>query len=177
MLCRKRRMVRPGNRHAQGARINRLATARKRFRRLPRLRQSRHTPFAVGPDHCWISENRLDATFGFTTADRLGRSSKTGTFLRRHSPACPGHLSWHVRAAMVWTSRIGASLTGHGRGRSHLVMASAGPAIHASLMLVTALAPVIGYDKASQIAHYAMDNVLTLKEAGLCHRGRIRSCR
>jgi fumarate hydratase, class II len=36
-----------------------------------------------------------------------------------------------------------------------------------SLMLVTALAPVIGYDKASQIAHYAMDNDLTLKEAAL----------
>src|SRR4029077_19872663 len=31
-----------------------------------------------------------------------------------------------------------------------------------SLMLVTALAPVIGYDKASKIAHYAMDNDLTL---------------
>jgi len=29
-----------------------------------------------------------------------------------------------------------------------------------SLMLVTALAPVIGYDKASKIAHYAMDNDL-----------------
>ncbi len=36
-----------------------------------------------------------------------------------------------------------------------------------SLMLVTALAPVIGYDKASKIAHYAMDNDLTLKEAAL----------
>ena len=36
-----------------------------------------------------------------------------------------------------------------------------------SLMLVTALAPVIGYDKASQIAHYAMDNDLTLKDAAL----------
>ena len=34
-------------------------------------------------------------------------------------------------------------------------------------MLVTALSPVIGYDKASQIAHYAMDNDLTLKEAAL----------
>ena len=32
-----------------------------------------------------------------------------------------------------------------------------------SLMLVTALAPVIGYDKASQIAHHAMDHDLTLK--------------
>jgi fumarate hydratase, class II len=36
-----------------------------------------------------------------------------------------------------------------------------------SLMLVTALTPVIGYDKASQIAHYAMDNDLTLKAAAL----------
>jgi fumarate hydratase class II len=36
-----------------------------------------------------------------------------------------------------------------------------------SLMLVTALAPVIGYDKASKIAHYAMRNDLTLKEAAL----------
>lgn len=34
-----------------------------------------------------------------------------------------------------------------------------------SLMLVTALSPVIGYDKASQIAHYAVDNDLTLKAA------------
>ncbi len=36
-----------------------------------------------------------------------------------------------------------------------------------SLMLVTALAPVIGYDKASRIAHYALDNDLTLKAAAL----------
>ena len=36
-----------------------------------------------------------------------------------------------------------------------------------SLMLVTALAPVIGYDKASKIAHHAMDNNLTLKESAL----------
>ena len=34
-------------------------------------------------------------------------------------------------------------------------------------MLVTALSPVIGYDKASKIAHHAMDNDLTLKEAAL----------
>jgi fumarate hydratase, class II len=36
-----------------------------------------------------------------------------------------------------------------------------------SLMLVTALAPVIGYDKASQIAHHAADHDLTLKQAAL----------
>ena len=36
-----------------------------------------------------------------------------------------------------------------------------------SLMLVTALSPVIGYDKASKIAHLAMDNDLTLKAAAL----------
>jgi len=36
-----------------------------------------------------------------------------------------------------------------------------------SLMLVTALSPVIGYDKASKMAHYALDNDLTLKETAL----------
>ncbi len=36
-----------------------------------------------------------------------------------------------------------------------------------SLMLVTALSPVIGYDKASKIAHYAMNHDLTLKDAAL----------
>ncbi len=36
-----------------------------------------------------------------------------------------------------------------------------------SLMLVTALSPVIGYDKASKIAHYALHNDLSLKEAAL----------
>ena len=39
--------------------------------------------------------------------------------------------------------------------------------VERSLMLVTALSPVIGYDKASQIAHYAMDKDLTLKAAAL----------
>ncbi|MBV8588581.1 MAG: class II fumarate hydratase, partial [Acetobacteraceae bacterium] len=39
--------------------------------------------------------------------------------------------------------------------------------VERSLMLVTALSPVIGYDKASKIAHYAMDKDLTLKEAAL----------
>jgi fumarate hydratase class II len=39
--------------------------------------------------------------------------------------------------------------------------------VERSLMLVTALAPVIGYDKASKIAHYAMDHDLTLKDAAL----------
>ncbi|MER8844297.1 class II fumarate hydratase [Mesorhizobium australicum] len=36
-----------------------------------------------------------------------------------------------------------------------------------SLMLVTALSPVVGYDKASKIAHYAMDNDVTLKAAAV----------
>jgi fumarate hydratase class II len=42
-----------------------------------------------------------------------------------------------------------------------------GEYVERSLMLVTALSPVIGYDKASKIAHYALDNDLTLKEAAL----------
>jgi len=36
-----------------------------------------------------------------------------------------------------------------------------------SVMLVTALNPVIGYDRASQIAHLAMEHDLTLREAAL----------
>ena len=39
--------------------------------------------------------------------------------------------------------------------------------VERSLMLVTALTPVIGYDKASKIAHYARGNDLTLKAAAL----------
>ena len=39
--------------------------------------------------------------------------------------------------------------------------------VQQSLMLVTALSPEIGHDKASEIAHYANDHELTLKEAAL----------
>jgi fumarate hydratase class II len=39
--------------------------------------------------------------------------------------------------------------------------------VNRSLMLVTALVPLIGYDKAAKIAHYAADHDLTLKEAAL----------
>ena len=39
--------------------------------------------------------------------------------------------------------------------------------VERSLMLVTALSPVIGYDKSSKIAHYALDNDLTLRQAAL----------
>jgi fumarate hydratase class II len=39
--------------------------------------------------------------------------------------------------------------------------------VERSLMLVTALAPEIGYDKASQIAHHAMEHDLTLRAAAL----------
>ena len=39
--------------------------------------------------------------------------------------------------------------------------------VEESVMLVTALSPVIGYDKASKIAHQAMDDDLTLKQAAI----------
>ncbi len=39
--------------------------------------------------------------------------------------------------------------------------------VERSLMLVTALSPLIGYDKASHIAHYALENDLTLKDAAM----------
>ncbi len=34
-------------------------------------------------------------------------------------------------------------------------------------MLVTALSPIIGYDKSAEVAHYALEHDLTLKEAAL----------
>ena len=37
--------------------------------------------------------------------------------------------------------------------------------LHSSLMLVTALSPIIGYDKASQMTHYAVDNNCSLADA------------
>ena len=39
--------------------------------------------------------------------------------------------------------------------------------IERSVMMVTALTPIIGYDKASAISHYAIDQGLTLKQAAL----------
>jgi fumarate hydratase class II len=39
--------------------------------------------------------------------------------------------------------------------------------LHRSLMLVTALTPLIGYDRAAEIAHLAHAEGLTLKEAAL----------
>ena len=36
-------------------------------------------------------------------------------------------------------------------------------------MMVTALSPTIGYDRASVIAHYAIEHGLTLKEAALAN--------
>ncbi|MBE9159440.1 class II fumarate hydratase [Nodosilinea sp. LEGE 06152] len=39
--------------------------------------------------------------------------------------------------------------------------------VQQSLMLVTALSPAIGYDRASQIAHHAFEHDLTLKQAAL----------
>ena len=41
--------------------------------------------------------------------------------------------------------------------------------IDRSVMMVTALSPVIGYDKAAAISHYAIDHDLTLKQAALAH--------
>jgi fumarate hydratase, class II len=38
-----------------------------------------------------------------------------------------------------------------------------------SVMMVTALSPIIGYDQASKISHYAIDHNLTLKQAALAN--------
>jgi len=41
--------------------------------------------------------------------------------------------------------------------------------IDRSVMMVTALSPVIGYDKAAAISYYAIDHNLTLKQAALAN--------
>jgi fumarate hydratase class II len=41
--------------------------------------------------------------------------------------------------------------------------------IDRSVMMVTALSPVIGYDQASVISHYAIEHHLTLKQAALAN--------
>jgi fumarate hydratase class II len=41
--------------------------------------------------------------------------------------------------------------------------------IERSVMMVTALSPVIGYDKAAAISYYAIDHGLTLKQAALAN--------
>jgi fumarate hydratase class II len=41
--------------------------------------------------------------------------------------------------------------------------------VEQSLMMVTALSPIIGYDNASVISNYAIDNNLTLKKAALAN--------
>jgi fumarate hydratase class II len=41
--------------------------------------------------------------------------------------------------------------------------------IDRSVMMVTALSPVIGYDQASVIAHYAIEHDLTLRAAALAN--------
>ena len=41
--------------------------------------------------------------------------------------------------------------------------------IERSVMMVTALSPVIGYDKAAAISYYAIDRNLTLKQAALAN--------
>lgn len=41
--------------------------------------------------------------------------------------------------------------------------------IDRSVMMVTALSPVIGYEQAAVIAQYAIDNDLTLKQAALAN--------
>jgi fumarate hydratase class II len=54
------------------------------------------------------------------------------------------------------------SVDGTRLNRAHI-----GNMLGQSLMLVTALSPVIGYDKASAIAHKANDEGLSLREAAL----------
>jgi fumarate hydratase class II len=87
-----------------------------------------------------------------------------------------GHLEMNVyKPLMIFnlTQSIGILTDGCTNFRKYLIegtkpnLKKIDEYVARSLMLVTALSPVIGYDKASKIAHYAMDNDLTLKAAAL----------
>jgi fumarate hydratase class II len=65
-------------------------------------------------------------------------------------------------AAGLYELAAGGTAVGTGLNRDQI-----GAYLNRSLMLVTALSPVIGYDKASAIAHKASDEGTTLREAAL----------
>ena len=72
-----------------------------------------------------------------------------------HSALIMAHMCDHFREFMVEGAKVN-----EGRLREN---------IDRSVMMVTALSPVIGYGKAAAIAHYAIDHDLTLKEAALAN--------
>jgi fumarate hydratase class II len=72
-----------------------------------------------------------------------------------HSALIIGDVCDHFREYMIEGATLNeAKLTGN---------------IDRSVMMVTALSPVIGYDQASVISHYAIDHDLTLKDAALAN--------
>ena len=72
-----------------------------------------------------------------------------------HSALIMADMCDHLREFMIEGTRLNeATLTAN---------------IERSVMMVTALSPVIGYDQASVIAHYAIDHDLTLRQAALAN--------
>jgi len=90
----------------------------------------------------------------------------------------PVPLSWHSSAkpylhyndkpqAGLGVSRAPSMKTRPNRTNTNFLQTRCKLDRQHSLMLVTALSPVFGYDKSSKTAHYALDNDLTLKEGAL----------
>lgn len=72
-----------------------------------------------------------------------------------HSALIMGDMCDHFREFMIEGAQVNeAKLTEN---------------VQQSVMMVTALSPVIGYDKASVISHYALDRNVTLKQAALAN--------
>ena len=72
-----------------------------------------------------------------------------------HSALIMAHMCDHFREFMVEGTRVNEARLQENIDRS--------------VMMVTALSPVIGYGQAAAIAHYAIDHDLTLKEAALAN--------
>ena len=72
-----------------------------------------------------------------------------------HSALIMGDMSDHLRKYMIEGAKLNE--------------AQLKKNIDNSVMMVTALSPIIGYDQASLIAHYAIEKGLTLKQAALAN--------
>jgi fumarate hydratase class II len=108
------------------------------------LRASRESSsrLALSPDASWPAWNfELNAFRPILISNYL------------HSALILADMCDHFRQFMVEGTKLNqATLTAN---------------IDRSVMMVTALSPVIGYDKAAAISYYAIDHDLTLKQAAL----------
>lgn len=97
----------------------------------------------------------LALPIGIDATDQRREFDSLGIANYLHSALIMADMSEHFREFMIEGTQLNESKLKDNIARS--------------VMMVTALSPVIGYDKASAISHYAIDKDLTLKEAALAN--------